>query len=239
MTIVLPLIYLLPFLIYRPNLRIPASWVAGGLVFVFLVVYALPYWRDKFDEGQHWQIIQQWPVSEIMEEIFSKDSDKVLEVADSMIVIGARYQRGNYEWGIVTLYNYIIQSYVPGSLIGQEFKDSLRIGEGISFDWVEKTYGIPVAFYTAKDGYTDLFGQFSFFGALIMYMVGRGYRRISDAVKYYGDGRAIIFLCFFITFPASIAYGSITLGLVVQLPILAVMLLSYRWCVRRWVFERV
>jgi hypothetical protein len=160
-------------------------------------------------------------------------SGQATEIGDGMIVTGARYRFGNYEWGMGSLYNQLIQNFVPGGLIGYELKDSLRSGVGVSQDWVTEAYGIPVAFYTAKSGYEDLFSQFSFFGCVVLYFIGRGFRKVHDAAVDDHDGRAVIFLCFFIWFPASIAYGALTGAVVLAIPQLALMLFSFRWCIVR------
>jgi hypothetical protein len=227
----LPIIYAMPFLIYRKNLRIPRWAIVGGFVLAFIVVYAFPAWRGSFKEHEYLQTFQDHPLSEILEDQFSGNNGKPLEIADGMIVTGARYERANYQWGAVTLYNQLLQNYFPGSLIGYDIKDSLRVGEGISQDWVRDVYGLPVASYTAKSGYEDLFSQFSFFGCIVMYWIGRGFRKVHEAASRRHDGRAVIFLCFFVAFPAGLAYAAVIGTVILQIPLLLLMLLAFRWCV--------
>lgn len=236
-TIILPIVYILPFLIYHRNFRVPRSAVIGFMVLVFIVVYAFPYWRGEFKYGGHLDVIEERPLSMVMEDVFSSDKDKVFEIIDGMIITGAHYRLNYYEWGVNEVYNSIIELYVPGGLIGHDVKNSLRIGEGVSIDWVRQAYGIPVVYYTAKSGYADLFAQFSFAGAMILFFVGKLFRRTYNAVVYRFDGRAIIILCFFITLPASISYVAFFYGLITQLPAIVVMWFAIRKCVKKRQFR--
>ena len=230
-TLTLPLVLLLPFLIYRRNLRVPRWVIPVGLFLAFFVVYAFPWWRGSFKEHHYLQSMQDHPPSEIFDSLFHGSSKNSLEIVDGMIVTGARYERGNYEFG-VGLYNLLVQNYFPGSLLGQSLKDTLFISHGISHDWVTEVYGIPVAYYTAKSGYEDLFSQFSFFGCIAMYAIGRGFRKAHDAAVFRHDGRAVLFLCFFISFPAGLAYGSVLGAISLAVPQICLMLIAYRWCTR-------
>ena len=228
-----PLLYAMPFLIYKKNLRIPRWLILVGFALAFIVVYAFPVWRNSFSAHEYLQAIRDNPLSEVMEDTFTPDNGKVLEITDGMIVTGARYELGNYEWGVVALYNQIIQNYVPGSLIGYDLKDSMRIGQGVSQNWVTEVYGIPVASYTAKSGYEDLFSQFSFLGCIVMYFIGMGFRRVHDAAVGGRDGKAVIFMCFFISFPAGLAYGALTTAVVLQVPLVCLMFIAFRLCILR------
>ncbi|QOY85097.1 hypothetical protein [Paludibaculum fermentans] len=239
-TIVLPLIYVVPWMLQRRHVRPPRSMLVLAGAACFVVVYAFPFWRDRFSEaGGAAQAISDKPLGEIVEEIFSGKQDKVLEVAESMLVIGARYQRGRYEWGYETIYNSLVELYVPGSLIGHDLKDKLRIGDGVSNDWVAEVYGVPVTFYTTKNGYADVFSQFSFAGFLVMYGLGAAFRRIRDQANERQSGRAVIAMCFLVTVPAAIAYGAIFLGLAMQVPQFLILWLACRYCTVRRPLRRV
>ena len=232
-TLTLPLVYLLPWLFYNPKARVPRWTVILFVIFGFIVAYAFPYWRGQFQYGNYVGVIQERPLSVIVEEMFSPDGDRVLEIIDGMITTGAHYRLENYGWGWRRIYNMLIELYVPGGLIGRDLKDSLRIGTGVGIDWVTEAYNIPVAFYTAKSAYTELFGEFSFYGSAVFFLVGRWYRQIYDAITHRFDGRAIIFMCFFGAFPAGFPYGAMIAGWLTQLPQVAVMLFAFHWCLIR------
>ncbi len=229
-TFTLPFIYLFPLLLYKPKLRIPRWAVAGSLVLALIVVYAFPYWRGEFKEGRYLDVIRERPASEIVSDMFSGEQDNTLEVVDAMILTGAYYETNRYGFGIDRVYNSLVHRYVPGELIGRELKASLFLGEGVSKDWVSEVYGIPVAFYTAKTAFSEVFGEFSFFGCILFFYTGYFFCRAHHAATYYFDGRAIIFLCFFITFPAGLSYGSMLNYMVTQLPSILIMLFAFKWC---------
>jgi len=232
-SLTLPLVYLLPFLIFYPKFRISRWAVLIFVVLAFVITYAFPYWRGQFQYGNYLQVVEQVPLNVVIDRLFSTDSNQVLEIVDGMITTGAHFRLSNYGLGFTQIYNRLIESYVPGSIIGQDFKDSLRIGTGISVDWVQQAYGIRVAFYTAKSAYTELFGEFSFLGCLVFFAVGRWFRQIYEAMTYRFDGRAIIFMCFFIALPASLPYSALISQLIRQLPIILIMLLCFKLCLRK------
>jgi hypothetical protein len=228
----LPLVYATPFLLYKRAFRVPRSVVCAGLALGLVIVYAFPVWRTHFKSHDYFQVVENRPLAEIFADTFvGDDEESHSEIGDGMIVAGARHQFGNYEWGVIGLYNQLIQNYVPGSLIGYDLKDSFRIGEAGRNDWVYEAYGIPVVAHTAKSGYTDLFSQFSYLGCIVPYWIGRGFRRAHRSAVDMQDGMAAIFLCFFIQLPASIPYASLTGNLTLQLPLIFFMLIAFRWCV--------
>lgn len=230
-TLTLPLMIVMPFLIYKRNLRAPRWAIGVGFLVAFIVVYAFPQWRKSFDQHDYLATIRGNPPSVLFDNMLHGNNGNPLEITDGMIMTGARYELENYEYG-KSLYNQVVQNYVPGSLIGYGLKNSLFIGRGVSQEWVSEVYNIPVASYTAKSGYEDLFSQFSFFGCIVMYLIGREFRKVHQSAMRDWDIRAIIFLCFFISFPACIAYGSITMNVSLAIPEIVLMLLAFRLCVK-------
>ncbi len=231
MTFNLPLIYLLPLLLFNPKLRISKWIIITALLASFLVVYAFPYWRGEFKEGRYFTAIREKPVTEIISDMFSEKNTKTLEVIDAMIVTGAHYQTNRYGLGIDRIYNSFIHRFVPGSLIGYDLKRSLFSNTGgVSQDWVSSVYGVSVARYTAKTSFSEFFAEFSFLGSILFFCIGYSFRRIHDLINYRFDGRAIIFLCFFITIPASLAYSGFLMTLVTRLPSLLIMLFVFKLC---------
>jgi hypothetical protein len=235
-TLVLPIIYILPFLLYKKKFHIPRLAIVGGLVVAFVVAYAFPTWRLAWKEHEYLQSFRDYPLTEVLANTFSENTRTPTEIGDGMIVTGARFQLGNYEYGM-SIYNMLVQDFVPGTLIGYDRKDALRVGAGVSHDWVQEVYGIPVKFYTAKSGYEDVFSEFSFLGCIIFYWIGKGFRRAHDAATLRNDGRAVIFLCFFVSFPATLAYGSLVFTVIGTLPTIVYMFLAFRWCLTKQKIE--
>ena len=233
MTILLPLMYIVPLYLYNPRWRVPRWSIITAGVLLFIVVYAFPYWRQHFATDGIVSSIQGRPLTSILTEMFSKEEHKTFETIDSMIMTGAYYHVGNYRWGFFTVYNLLVELYIPGGLIGRDLKESLFIGQGLGVEWIRDVYNIDVAYYTGKSAYAELFSEFSFFGALLFFAVGRVYRRARDSVVQDQDGRAIIFTCLFIAIPATLPWSQFLYGLATQLPVFAVMFLAWRRCVQK------
>lgn len=227
------LVFAVPFVIYRRSYKLSRLAVVASVAALFVITYAFPIWRGRFASKDYAEVVRESPISEVIERHSPDSRESAAEVVDSMITIGAYYRLQKFDWMFIGLYNSLVESYVPGSLIGHDVKDGLRIGEGVSYGWVVEAYGIPVASYTAKNGYADAFGQLSFGGCLLLYFIGRGFKRASDAALLKRDGRAILFLCFFITYPAGIPYGSLIYGVTWEVPKIAVMWLAFRLCLKK------
>jgi len=239
MTILLPMTFMVPLLLHDRRLRIPRWTIAAAISALLVVVYAFPYWRSQFADYGHLEAIRQKSIGDVVESVVSPDVDKTLEVIDAMILTGATYRMGRYDGGAVPLYNTLVQHYVPGSLLGHDFKDSLRLGSGMSVDWVQDAYGRPVASYTAKTAFADLFRSFWFAGSAVMALIGLGFRRLRNAALYRNDGRALICLCFFIVLPAYLPYSYLSQVIVLYIPHVGVMLLVFKYALSRQRISRL
>lgn len=233
MALELPLILFGPLLIMRPAIRIPRGAVVLALALFFVVAYAIPYWRAEFSDGRHLDAIMELPLSEIVSGIFSGGNNKTLEVAEGALVAGADWHLGTYEWGLRTLYNGLVEAYVPGTLLGRDAKYALFWGEPSNFDAARNYYGLPINDYTAKTGFTDLFRQFSFGGVFVIFLVSRVFRRWITSYRVYGDERTLLAWCVFIAIPAGIPYGPIFSDLPRLLPDILVLLLAIKYSVHR------
>ena len=231
-SLLLPVTLIAPFVL-SGKLRIPRGAVLLGLFFAFIVIYAFPYWRDRFGEDAYVDIVRDVPLSQVIAELFAPGSRKVLEIIDAMLLVGAHDITGKFSYGLAALYNNIVEHYVPGSLLGHAWKDGLRLGEGVSIDWVRELYPVGVAYYTAKTGFSDLFGEFYYFGAIVVFFVGRLFAAVACRARYERNPRAEIFLCLFLAFPGIIPYSPFFFFISTQLPQLAIFAFVSVFCIRR------
>lgn len=234
-TLMLPLAFLLPFVLQRPAFRIPRTAVVAAVLFAGIVVYAFPVWRGYFHEGRYLEAMTLHPLDSIFVNVL--EGKVTLETIDSINLMGAYYELGNYDWGYSRIYNSLIQNYVPGSLIGRDVKENLFIGDGhdhaFRFDWVEELYGVKVAYYTGKSSYSEVFGSFSFLGVIVFFGIGLVFRRLHNAALHRQDGRAIVALCFFVTLPATLPWAQVMFGLTLSVPHFLIIWMASRWCVVR------
>lgn len=233
MTLLLPIVLLLPYLIYSPRYKPSRVLVLAALFGAFVVVYAFPYWRGDFMDYRHVEAVERLPLSQVVENVFRSNSNKVLEVVDAIVVVGAQYNYGQFDWRLATVYNNLIGLYVPGGLLGYELKASLMVKTPDLGALASYYYRIPVANYTAKTGFADLYTKFSFFGALVALLIGRVFRYMSELMRQNRDGRAILFLCFFISIPASLTYDALFYSLLTQLPTIFIFVVALKFCVRK------
>ncbi len=230
-SLLLPITLIAPFVL-AGRLKIPRWSIVLGLVAAFVIVYAFPYWRDRFGQDAYLDIVSDVPLSEIVANLFAPDNRKVLEVVDAMLLVGAYDLTGRFGYGLFSIYNNLIELYVPGSLIGHDLKNSLRLGPGISYDWVNEIYPTGVAFYTSKTGYSDLFGEFYYFGSFVVFLIGRLFGNVAKLAQPDGNPRAILFLCLFLSLPGTIPYAPVFFYVSIQLPQLLIFLTIAYYCIR-------
>lgn len=230
-SLLLPITLLAPFVL-AGRIKAPRWSVVLGLLGAFVVVYAFPYWRDRFGQDAYLDIVSDVPLSDVIGHLFAPGSRKVLEVIDAMLLIGAYDITGRFGYGMFSIYNNLIELYVPGSLIGHDLKDALRLGAGVSNDWVREIYPVGVAFYTSKTGFSDLFGEFYYFGAIIMFLIGRLYGSVSAKARRDGNPRAALFICMFLSVPGTVTYAPVFFYLSTQLPQIVIYLFIATICVR-------
>lgn len=233
LTLLLPFVFLLPYMIQTPKFQPARTVVLAGLVGALIVVYAFPYWRGEFVDYSHAEALERMPVSEVIEEVFRRNSDKVMEIVDGIVVVSTVSELGIYDWRLKSVYNDFIKLYVPGGLIGYELKRSLLVEMPDLAQLARRTFGFDVAFYTAKTGFSDLFYKFWLFGCLFVFLVARLYRHMFDLIRYEKDGRAVLFIVFFFSFPASLTYDAPFYYLATQLPVIVVFVVALFFCVKR------
>jgi hypothetical protein len=233
-TLVLPIACLAPFMLQYRTIRVPRVVIIAGIVGAFIVVYAFPYWRGHFSSGGYSQAIAEQPLSDIVEELLSSGSEKVLEILDGMSVTGAHYRTDFYGYGFATAYDNIIELYVPGTLVGREFKNSLFMGGWETTDWIaQANLGKGVSTYTSKSGFADLYGEFWLFGSIFVFLIAKLFKRVYTAAVHTGDARAILFLAMFTPFPGTIPYAAVIGGIAMQVPQLVLFFIAMKYCVHR------
>ncbi len=81
-----------------------------------------------------------------------------------------RFDYGGIHW------NELVFNYVPGQLVGREFKQSLKLETGMSSreaaEILLEKFGYRMKVGTTISGYADAFGSFSWFGAIKFLLIG-------------------------------------------------------------------
>lgn len=167
------------------RISIPRTLIMAGLVVGFLFVHSVGHLR-ALSGGQldaSGQITWKIPTFEEIAEI-----DFLSAVPNEENIYGNQVRNASYYMsaiersGDLTLgaefWNELVQQYVPGQILGFEFKRSLMIGESLS-EVAVRELGFEKRTGTTITGFAQAYRDFWFFGALVFlgtsYWMGRAY----------------------------------------------------------------
>ncbi|YAF95694.1 MAG: hypothetical protein AB3A66_24650 [Nodularia sp. CChRGM 3473] len=127
-------------------------------------------------------------VSDLMSGLDYIMQGKVLELRNAAIIM--EYVKSEDEYGYGSGYwNGLVFQFVPGQILGQEFKSSLYINTGttnLSAKLFEFTgYQIPTGSTTTGIG--DSFLEFGYFGCLIFAFLAYFFKNLWISSRYYGN----------------------------------------------------
>lgn len=231
--------WFLPLLLTR-QLRLKTWHVIAFNIFAFLVITLFPAYRQQLRnegiEGLKSAILARSP-ADVLREYFS--GDQTLEVADGIRGFAAVQATGRYSYGL-RFWDCLVHTYVPGTLIGHESKNKMKTVLGSYSDLTRTaiqdgavTYTKGAAFYTAKTGFLDSFAEFSWFGLVLYYFLGRYYKRLYVNAVERSDEGSIIVLAFIAFVPSGIVYGEWAFILTTHLPLFVIAWMSYKRCAPR------
>ena len=116
--------------------------------------------------GEFWELLfaGQWGQIQLLsqEGLNKVIEGNILELRNATLVMDYASQLNQYGYG-TQLWNAIIFQYVPGQILGYEFKQSLQFD--LTFD-LESFYGYTISTGTTLTGMGDSFIDFGFFGCL-------------------------------------------------------------------------
>ena len=90
------------------------------------------------------------------------------ETRNAAIYMAVTDDRGSYTFGS-ELYNLVINAYVPGQIVGFEFKRSLMIGTSLSQFALDEG-GYETVTGTTPTGFADVYREFWFYGAGVFFL---------------------------------------------------------------------
>jgi hypothetical protein len=228
-----PFVMVGPYFVVRqikPN-RLLGAMAVLAAPFIFLLV---PAYRNAFrgDFENLRTAIADRPPSEVFERYVS--GQQTLEAVDSILIFGAYLKCGEYGWGR-GFYNSLVQSYVPSNLIGKEFKQSLFLETPAPAQLVLRAYGgrFKTRYYLATSGFSDSFAEFSFFGLILYFVLGRIFAITHAGMRGQRDFRAVIFFMLFGLLPAQLVYGQWTFFFGTSMIAAAIYWFISRNCMRR------
>jgi hypothetical protein len=159
-------------------------------------------------------------------ETLARGVERAPDFLNAVHVIEYRQRTLDLVWG-ATLWNGIVQQYVPGQIVGHELKDSLMVGSrGDIYDTLGNLYSYDYQVGTTSTGFGSAFSDFWYFGALwflvIAVILKRLFLRASEGDPWF----QILYLSMLPSALLSLTHGHERFFIVV--PLLAATVLVLR-----------
>ena len=199
----------------------PPRLLSVAAMFIGALSIALaPAYRANMQMGGPQGPLSNIDVRQRVTDKFEGRSTWVFE--NAVVQMAAVLRAGEYGMGR-GLYNRFIRLLVPRLIVGEKVKDRLRLRSPDHRDLTWRYYRWVTKYGTYSTGACDAFREFWFFGALVFFVIGRGFRVLWDRA-YHGQST-----------PAMLAYVSVCViamksvvnnigGIPVQLAVVVVLL---------------
>ena len=162
----------------------PPRWiVAAALIMGAVGVHVAPAYRTHAQLGGDSAEIHNIDIGEIVAEVFSGKA--YTEFHYPVIQLAAAFQENTYNYGM-GYYNLFIQRWVPKLIVGEETKQELYMDLPDFKLMTHEYYGWRPVYGWIPTVVVDVFREFSFFGAFLLFYFARGYRWLWDRA-YKGD----------------------------------------------------
>ncbi|MEA5503154.1 hypothetical protein VB735_08550 [Halotia wernerae UHCC 0503] len=160
----------------------PRVLVVTAIFMMTLIIPALGVIRGEF-----WNLLfsGQWQqLSSVIQGAFEfQQGGDILEMRNAALLMDAVERTGLYGYGS-GWWDSIVFQYVPGQIVGQGFKESLKFNL-LDLDLLNKLYGYRVPTGSTITGIGDSFMEFSFLGFLIFGMIGYIFKTLWISSLYY------------------------------------------------------
>lgn len=149
---------------------VPPRWIF--IVAIILSTFLIPLIGKL--RGDFWNLVfqQDWQTlfSSSQKSFDTLQKGEILELRNAALIMDAAEQTNKYGFG-TEFWNRIVFQYVPGQILGDEFKKSLQFNWG-AYDDTLNLYGYSIPRGSTYTGIADCFGEFSYFGCLIFASIG-------------------------------------------------------------------
>jgi hypothetical protein len=165
---------------FRLGLRPPRWLTTLSVAGAMLAIPATATYRQLRLEGD-WNGVRQIELLDNFRQFLNDES--VLELRNAAMLIDSTRRSGGYQYG-AGYWNHLVFRYVPAQILGQEFKESLRIKANVELVDRELTtlgYANPIG--STVTGLGDSFQQFGYFGCLFFALLGMLFSRIWQAAS--------------------------------------------------------
>ncbi|MGH1579302.1 hypothetical protein [Planktotalea sp.] len=161
-----------------------------------------------------------------IESAIAKNLEKAHDVRNALYVIDYTAENWAYNFGLA-LWNGFVRLYIPGQILGAEFKQSLYFEQARNtFDYIHLAYGFEFSVGTTSTGFGSAFSDFGYFGALYFFLMGY----VLKLMFTYGCAgyfwSQVAYMCFLPKVLVSLTHGHDKFF--VSIPFLAIVILSLR-----------
>ncbi len=189
-------------LYYVRNFR-PPRWALAALIVAGLVhLFAIGEYRRVVHSGRfELSSLLDMNIERNLERAVGKRKASLSETAYGYYMLDSVAERQSYEFG-AAFWNMLVVFYVPGQIVGHDFKKQLQIniGQGDFTDLSERLR-VDLNTGTTLTGIYSAFKQFGYFGCLLFLGYGIAYRHLWAAVMNR-QNKVLIAL-----YPSMIIYG--------------------------------
>lgn len=168
------------WLVYR---YLPPRWlILISLVLMVLIIPVLGLLRSGFWDlvfnGQWQEIISKTSVA-----FESQQEGDILELRNAALFVDVVDKTGLYGYG-TGFWDSIVFQYVPGQIVGYEFKESLQF-KYITDDLLSNFYGYSLPTGTTITGVGDSFMEFGYLGFTIFAIIAYMFKNLWISSVYY------------------------------------------------------
>lgn len=152
--------------------------------------------------------------------------ERAHDVRNALYVIDYTAESWNYNFGL-SLWNGFVRLYIPGQILGAEFKQSLFFEQARSiFENIHTIYDFDYAGGTTSTGFGSAFSDFGYFGAAYFFVMGYVLKVMFTRGQLGYAWAQVAYMCFLPKVLVSLTHGHDKFF--VSIPFLAVVILSLR-----------
>lgn len=182
----------------------PKLFVVGAMVSALFFVLIAPEFRGEKSISAKIDKVNDISLSESLKNIVN--GEDYLEIMVPVTVIPAL--NGSLDFGYGRgFYNSLIQNWVPTIITGSNFKNKLFAPSVNVPVIINEKYAWNVPYGSNPIGITDVFVEFWFFGAVLYYFLGMGFRFLWDRALISGSFFSMVFYVALIPFSLRSVFG--------------------------------
>ncbi|WP_341524653.1 hypothetical protein WKK05_18645 [Nostoc sp. UHCC 0302] len=161
---------------------IPPRWAV--VTSIVMITFLIPLFAEL--RGEFWNLVFSGKWQEILtasQRAFAgQQKGDILELRNAAFLMDATEHTGLYGYGS-GWWDSIVFQYVPGQIVGFEFKKSLQF-KLVTPETLKKLYGYEIPGGTTPTGVGDSFTEFGYFGCIVFGLIGYFFKHLWISAVY-------------------------------------------------------